>query len=86
MKKKYGVTGMLLVAMLLAGSVSAHHSPAAFDRSKEVRYEGTVTKYAFNNPHIYLTIEMVGNDGRLISQEVEAGPISIPPRPLPEVI
>jgi Family of unknown function (DUF6152) len=76
MRTRYVAAAMLIVDVLLAGTVRAHHSPAAYDRSKEVRYEGTVTKYAFNNPHIYLTIEMRGPDGRLVSQEVEAGPIS----------
>jgi hypothetical protein len=54
----------------------AHHSPAAFDLSREVKLEGVVTKYAFNNPHIYLTIEMTAPDGAVLSQEIEAGPIS----------
>jgi hypothetical protein len=76
MKTRHVAAAMLIVDILLAGTVRAHHSPAAYDQSKEVRYEGTVTKYAFNNPHIYLTIEMRGADGRLVSQEVEAGPIS----------
>ena len=76
MKTRYVAAAMLMVDGLLAGTVRAHHSPAAYDPSKEVRYEGTVTKYAFNNPHTYLTIEMRGPDGRLVSQEVEAGPIS----------
>src|SRR5688572_16280401 len=62
----------------LCGTVQlfAHHSPAAFDQTKEIRIEGTVTKFAFNNPHTYLTIDIVDADGRVISQEVEAGPIS----------
>jgi serine protease Do len=54
----------------------AHHSPAAFDQTKEVRLEGTVTRFAYKNPHTYLTIDVVGADGRVVAQEIEAGPIS----------
>ena len=61
---------------VLPGAAAAHHSPAAFDTSREVTLEGVVTKYAFSNPHIYLTIEMTAPGGGVVSQEVEAGPIS----------
>jgi hypothetical protein len=65
-----------LLGSLLAGAASAHHSPAAFDQTKEIRIEGKLTKYAYNNPHTYLTVQTVGPDGAPVSQEVEAGPIS----------
>ena len=67
----------VLLAWLAVGPAFAHHSPASFDQSKEVRVEGTVTKFAYNNPHTYLTLDVVGPDGRVVSQEVEAGPISV---------
>jgi hypothetical protein len=76
MKIFYLIAVILLVDVLTAPVSHAHHSPAAYDRSKEVRYEGTVIKYAFNNPHIYLTIETRRPNGALVAQEVEAGPIS----------
>jgi hypothetical protein len=68
-------------ALVALGSVvsdagDAHHSPAAFDRSREVRLEGTVTRFAYNNPHSYLTIELAEPDGRHVSREIEVGPIS----------
>ncbi len=66
----------LVAGLLLSGASHAHHSPAAFDRSKEVHLEGTVTRFAYNNPHSYLTIEIVDGDGRRISQEIEVAPIS----------
>jgi len=65
-----------VLCLLLAGTAAAHHSPAAFDRTKEVRIEGTVTKFAFNNPHTYLTVEVIASDGTRRLQEIEAGPIS----------
>jgi hypothetical protein len=67
---------LLITGSLLSEASRAHHSPAAFDRSKEVHLEGTVTRFAYNNPHTYLTIEIVDDDGRRNSQEIEVGPIS----------
>jgi hypothetical protein len=69
-------TALLVAGLLLSETGHAHHSPAAFDRSREVRLEGAVTRFAYNNPHTYLTIEIVVADGRRISQEIEVGPIS----------
>ena len=69
-------TAIVVLGLVLAGVAAAHHSPAAFDQSKEVLVEGTLTKFAFNNPHTYLTVEISGPDGTPMSQEVEAGPIS----------
>ena len=39
-----------------AGSASAHHSYAAFDRSKKVTISGTVKSWDWTNPHTWLTI------------------------------
>jgi hypothetical protein len=66
-----------LIAASAGAPIYAHHSPAAFDQGKEIRIAGTVSKFAYNNPHIYLTIDTVGSDGRTVSQEVEAAPISV---------
>jgi hypothetical protein len=66
----------LAIGLLLSANGAAHHSPAAFDLGKEVRLEGKLTRYAYNNPHTYLTLEIVGGDGARVTQQVEAGPIS----------
>ena len=67
---------VIVCSCFLPVAALAHHSPAAFDTSREVKLEGVVTKYAFNNPHIYLTIEMTAPGGGVVFQAIEAGPIS----------
>src|SRR5262249_20795911 len=42
------------VALTAAAPLMAHHSAAAYDTQKEVTVNGTVTKYSFKNPHIYM--------------------------------
>ena len=51
------MTGLATVA------VEAHHSFAMFDRSTEVVKTGTVQRWAFNNPHSWLYINVANGDG-----------------------
>ncbi len=41
-----------------AGSASAHHSYAAFDRSRKITLTGTVKAWDWTNPHTWLTISV----------------------------
>jgi uncharacterized protein DUF6152 len=67
---------LVVLCLAFAQAATSHHSPAAFDQTKEVLLDGKLTRFAFNNPHTYLTLEIVGPDGQPVSQDVEAGPIS----------
>ena len=66
-----------LVALLVAPPVFAHHSAAAFDTQQEVKTTGTITKYEFRNPHIYITLQVKKADGSTAPLEVEAGAASV---------
>lgn len=46
-----------------AAPVSAHHSHAMFDGSKETEITGTLTMVRFANPHVYLRVEATHRDG-----------------------
>ena len=46
------------VSLALAAPAVAHHSAAAFDTRQEVTVTGTVTAYAFRNPHVYLVVQI----------------------------
>jgi hypothetical protein len=41
----------------------AHHSQAMFDTSQEILIEGTVARFDWVNPHMYLIVETQGPDG-----------------------
>ena len=73
------VTALLAcaVAVSAAAPAAAHHSAAAFDTRTEVTLTGTVTKYRFANPHVFLTLQVKKPDGRTVSTEVEAGAASV---------
>ena len=48
------VTLIASLAILLAGSAGAHHSFAMFDSDHQIKIAGTVTKFDWVNPHIYI--------------------------------
>jgi hypothetical protein len=77
MKRSRSSLGVPLAAALAAsGPAVAHHSPTAFDLTKEVVVEGTITGVAWRNPHVYFTVGTVGADGRGVEQEIHAGSVS----------
>jgi hypothetical protein len=47
------------VASLSALSAGAHHSTAAFDTSRVVKIEGTITQFRWINPHASIKIDGV---------------------------
>ena len=61
-----GVFGMLAVT-----SVAAHHSPAAFDRTKEVKLAGTVKEFRWQNPHSWIEIMVPNDRGEAVLWSVE---------------
>jgi hypothetical protein len=55
----------ILWALLLCmtGSALAHHSPAVFDRTKQLKLAGVVKEFRWNNPHSWIERSLVGRDG-----------------------
>jgi hypothetical protein len=76
MRTKLSVAIVLLGLFPAGGAVrlSAHHAFAAeFDAKKPVKFEGTVTRMQWINPHVWLHIEVKMPDGRVENWAFEAG-------------
>src|ERR1700748_2275948 len=64
MKGIFSLLLAALIALLLIASVaSAHHSFAMFDKTVEKVVTGKVVRWAFNNPHSWLYINVKNKDG-----------------------
>jgi len=64
---------LAMMVVLLAGvHLAAHHSFAAeFDAEKPVTLKGTVVKWEMMNPHGWITMDVLGPDGKAARWMVE---------------
>lgn len=54
----------LVLASALVSTAAAHHSFSMFDRATQKVVSGTVVRWAFNNPHSWLYINVKNADGK----------------------
>jgi Family of unknown function (DUF6152) len=70
------VSGMALAAALVllipSGNLFAHHGLSAYDMSKAISVKGTVTEFAFTNPHASIHLETKDDKGNVEQWLVEA--------------
>jgi hypothetical protein len=67
---------MICIAVLVAGAQSlahAHHSFAAFDRSKKVVLTGVVKDFQWTNPHAWIQLTVQDANGDKTEWGVECG-------------
>ncbi len=66
------IVGLFLIGR--AAPLSAHHAfSAEFDANKPVKFEGTVTKMQWTNPHVWLYVDVKKPDGTVENWAFEAG-------------
>ena len=58
-----GIGLITLAAAVLAPAASAHHSFAMFDASQTVTVQGTVKEFQWGNPHTWLDVLIMDQDG-----------------------
>ena len=58
--------------LLLAGSISAHHSTAMYDNEHRITINGTVKKFDWTNPHAFIYLDVKDEKtGKIVEWEVE---------------
>ena len=67
------VRALLLSSVLISLELHAHHSPSMFDYSKELTLTGTVRLFQWTNPHSYIQLLVVGDDGTEQEWSLEMG-------------
>jgi Family of unknown function (DUF6152) len=58
--------------LLLACPVFAHHGSAAFDMTKPITLQATVTEFRFANPHAQIFFDAPDSDGKVLQWTAEA--------------
>ena len=64
MRRLLAAIAGLAATILLVVPALAHHSMSMFDTSKEILIKGKVVRFEWKNPHMYLFVETVGEDGK----------------------
>ena len=60
------------MALLVTGTLSAHHSfSATYDTGKTVSVDGKVVQFLLRNPHSFLHIEVKDKDGKVEVWNIE---------------
>ena len=72
MSKKL-VIAALAIATALPASVSAHHSYAMFDHTREVTLKGTVKEWQWTSPHTWLYLVVPNGSGEPLKYSIEGG-------------
>jgi hypothetical protein len=64
-----------LLFLLLGVPAGAHLSfAAAYDETKPINLQGTVTKVELTNPHSWIWMDVKGKDGKVVNWGIEGGP------------
>ncbi|MCY3732494.1 MAG: DUF6152 family protein [Rhodospirillaceae bacterium] len=77
MKRRLKRSGAAVALLLLTLPAAAHHSRAIYDQERIVTMAGTVTRYEWTNPHIYLYIEAPDDAGDRVEWELEGNVTTI---------
>ncbi len=67
----------MLGAVALAAPAIAHHSPAAYNRTELVTISGEVTQYHWINPHTWVYLSVMGDDGEVQEWALEGESVGL---------
>ena len=66
--------GVFLLLFAAAPLLAHHYGGTVYDPNKRINLEGTVTKVAWMNPHVYYYFDAVDENGNVVNWEAENGP------------
>ncbi|MGH9147532.1 MAG: DUF6152 family protein [Vicinamibacterales bacterium] len=74
--KRLLVGSLAVIVLWMPSSVAAHHSPAVFDRTKEIKLVGVVKEFKWSNPHSWIELDVRNEKGVMETWGVEMNPPS----------
>lgn len=60
-----------LILTAIAGPALAHHSFAMFDSENQIRLQGEVTEFIWQNPHVYIHLKAPDPKGKVREWTIE---------------
>ncbi len=77
LKRVLNFSAMLFLAAFAVPGEAHHAFSTEFDATRPVRLEGTITRMEWINPHSWLHIDVVNEDGETEAWMIEAGPAGV---------
>ena len=71
--KVFVFLGLTAGLLMISGSVLAHHSNAPSDKDRLVTLTGTVTNFAFRNPHVGVSFDVTDGQGNVVNWYASGG-------------
>ncbi|MGD2133983.1 MAG: DUF6152 family protein [Maricaulaceae bacterium] len=76
-KTARSIASALAASALFGPAALAHHSMERFDATQTITIQGVVTEFEWANPHVYIYLDQVTDDGETVAWQVEGFPPSI---------
>src|SRR5437016_13696478 len=74
MRTRLFFVALVVMGLAVPSSLRAHHAfNAEFDSNKPVKFQGTVTKMLWVNPHAWIYVDVKKDDGTVEEWMIEAG-------------
>ena len=64
-RRAKNVLAVIAVVLVLAGSTFAHHGLSAYDEKNPLTLKGTVTEFAWSNPHSQIYFDVKDDKGNV---------------------
>ena len=64
---------ILAAALAAASPAASHHSDAGLDMTALTTTEGVVTEFGWRNPHIYISLDVVDENGEIVEWNIQTG-------------
>ena len=78
MRHRFAVVLVAATLVVVAGSVSAHHSVSGqYDASRPLTLTGVISKVDWINPHIYLHLDVKEKDGAVTTWTLSTLPTAM---------
>ena len=68
---------VVAVMFVVAATASAHHSPAAFNLDSQITIQGTISRFDWTNPHVYIYVGAITAAGETREWMIETDGTSI---------